>query len=439
MPVVITCPNGHKLRVKDELAGKRVACPNCKVAFQVPVADRSRADGFLAELGEESTSAPINRCPSCGEDLQRDSVLCVNCGFDLRTGRLRGGPRPAGKPRGHAVSRTRRRQARSSNDSRRLLIVGGVVAGVVVIAITGLLFFGGNGSAQPSARGSKESDAIATGERSSPANSGAVAPTGRTADDAEPSRGASSGSGSELAASNAAAAGQSPDESSSGRGAGASTAALEVAEVEIPDDWNLFQPADLGVAFRLPPDWDELPLDVDAQSKKLAEVATTNREFAVRLQSYMAKNTGFLKHYRDQVAGAAFTALHFSPETMSHFDLPQLGLSKERKAYTYSLGSRVEHRVTQYQSRSPSKIQRSRVQLAVGEAERAQYQMEYGTDDDGNTVLKTITVYWFLRDGVLYQMSVSSVSEYHAKYAAILDKAIYTVRWAGESGDAPTQ
>lgn len=41
----LTCPNGHKLRVKSALAGKRVRCPNksCGAVVDVPSAETSEA------------------------------------------------------------------------------------------------------------------------------------------------------------------------------------------------------------------------------------------------------------------------------------------------------------------------------------------------------------------------------------------------------------
>jgi len=36
MSVKVTCPNGHKLRVRQEDAGKEVICPRCKTAVEVP-------------------------------------------------------------------------------------------------------------------------------------------------------------------------------------------------------------------------------------------------------------------------------------------------------------------------------------------------------------------------------------------------------------------
>ena len=43
MGIRISCPNGHKLNVKDHLAGKRGICPTCRATFMIPAADAASA------------------------------------------------------------------------------------------------------------------------------------------------------------------------------------------------------------------------------------------------------------------------------------------------------------------------------------------------------------------------------------------------------------
>jgi hypothetical protein len=45
MPIVVSCPCGKKLRVKDELAGKRVKCPECAQVTTVPSSATPAASG----------------------------------------------------------------------------------------------------------------------------------------------------------------------------------------------------------------------------------------------------------------------------------------------------------------------------------------------------------------------------------------------------------
>lgn len=38
MGIVSHCPNGHRLKVKDHLAGKKGICPSCGARFRIPLA-----------------------------------------------------------------------------------------------------------------------------------------------------------------------------------------------------------------------------------------------------------------------------------------------------------------------------------------------------------------------------------------------------------------
>lgn len=77
MTLQVKCLECHNpLAVKDSLAGKRIKCPKCTATFQVP-----DATGPL--------DAPTH-CSGCDAPLADDAVVCVDCGFDLRTGRYHG-------------------------------------------------------------------------------------------------------------------------------------------------------------------------------------------------------------------------------------------------------------------------------------------------------------------------------------------------------------
>jgi hypothetical protein len=43
MGIVSHCPNGHRIKVKDYLAGKIGICPSCSARFRIPLADASPA------------------------------------------------------------------------------------------------------------------------------------------------------------------------------------------------------------------------------------------------------------------------------------------------------------------------------------------------------------------------------------------------------------
>jgi hypothetical protein len=53
MGIRFTCPNGHKLNVKEYLAGKRAVCPHCGAKFTIPSAEPGAAaavEGTPAEM-----------------------------------------------------------------------------------------------------------------------------------------------------------------------------------------------------------------------------------------------------------------------------------------------------------------------------------------------------------------------------------------------------
>jgi hypothetical protein len=47
MPISVVCPQGHKLKAKEALAGKRVKCPQCRSWVEIPALDVSAADASV--------------------------------------------------------------------------------------------------------------------------------------------------------------------------------------------------------------------------------------------------------------------------------------------------------------------------------------------------------------------------------------------------------
>ncbi len=102
MAITAQCGScNKKFKANDQLAGKRVKCPQCGGAIAIPVPQPVESPGSVASLlDEESVPAtPVARpkpkpkpavakkCPSCSAEITAGAVLCVNCGFDLRTGK----------------------------------------------------------------------------------------------------------------------------------------------------------------------------------------------------------------------------------------------------------------------------------------------------------------------------------------------------------------
>ncbi len=97
MPIKAECGSCHKrFKAPDKLAGKKVKCPQCGGVIPIPKPQPPKEEeGDLYALADEpkaaapATVAPQaapSNCPSCGSALLDNAVLCVLCGFDLRTG-----------------------------------------------------------------------------------------------------------------------------------------------------------------------------------------------------------------------------------------------------------------------------------------------------------------------------------------------------------------
>lgn len=91
-----TCPQCQKrYRWKLELAGRRVRC-KCGETMRVPeeaeAAHREAVGaGAAGGAGTSAGAAPGGQqCPSCGENLSGNAVLCVHCGYNLATGEAMG-------------------------------------------------------------------------------------------------------------------------------------------------------------------------------------------------------------------------------------------------------------------------------------------------------------------------------------------------------------
>lgn len=127
MPISAQCDScSAKLKVRDELAGKRVKCPKCQKPFRIPgqakapqptparkpaaaaAAARTKpsaADDYslappevpaprshnplldlLDEAGVESAARGAV-CINCGADLKPQAIICVECGYNNETGK----------------------------------------------------------------------------------------------------------------------------------------------------------------------------------------------------------------------------------------------------------------------------------------------------------------------------------------------------------------
>jgi hypothetical protein len=91
MPITFACPAcGRQLNVADNAGGKRARCPECgqvaSMASAQITATAATENGVTAQSGSDND----RRCPECGREWPQDTVVCVACGYNFRTGnRLR--------------------------------------------------------------------------------------------------------------------------------------------------------------------------------------------------------------------------------------------------------------------------------------------------------------------------------------------------------------
>ena len=72
--ITFHCPHcNQQLEAPPEMAGTEIICPACNEQFTAP-------KGF----GGQTEAAA---CPGCGAQLAADAVLCIQCGFDTRSGK----------------------------------------------------------------------------------------------------------------------------------------------------------------------------------------------------------------------------------------------------------------------------------------------------------------------------------------------------------------
>lgn len=113
--ITFNCPKcEQQLEAPTEMAGETVECPNCNQPMVVPapVVEETTLDDVSfngnstpsmssvpnlfadiqaqaekEEAAEDVTSETGNKCPECGADMTKGSVLCMSCGFHKGLGK----------------------------------------------------------------------------------------------------------------------------------------------------------------------------------------------------------------------------------------------------------------------------------------------------------------------------------------------------------------
>jgi LSD1 subclass zinc finger protein len=81
MAISVECPSCWRaLTFEDSAGGTEVKCSHCLNTFTLPAAEEP--------AGAYGLAAPVV-CPSCRREAARDAVLCVQCGYNFRTGKKR--------------------------------------------------------------------------------------------------------------------------------------------------------------------------------------------------------------------------------------------------------------------------------------------------------------------------------------------------------------
>lgn len=118
MSISVFCRECNKTyRVRDELAGKRGKCAQ---GHMILIPELAPSDSNPTPRREASANG--KKCPSCRTVLKDKVVICVNCGFDLRTGK------PLARPM--AKKKT----------GPKMKLIGGIGAVLLIAASLGLYF-----------------------------------------------------------------------------------------------------------------------------------------------------------------------------------------------------------------------------------------------------------------------------------------------------------
>jgi hypothetical protein len=95
MPIPVECGSCHKkFKAGDKLAGRKAKCSQCGGVITIPKPEAPpQPPASVGDLLDEA-EIPIRvepqpaqeNCPSCSAPLATGAVLCVQCGYDLRSG-----------------------------------------------------------------------------------------------------------------------------------------------------------------------------------------------------------------------------------------------------------------------------------------------------------------------------------------------------------------
>lgn len=80
MGIVAYCPNGHRVKVKDEFAGRKGVCPECRARFRVPRGEAARAEGAPRKASGHPVARVVSLDPAIAAGLPRAVALAPVAG-----------------------------------------------------------------------------------------------------------------------------------------------------------------------------------------------------------------------------------------------------------------------------------------------------------------------------------------------------------------------
>jgi hypothetical protein len=81
MSIAVSCACGKIIQAGTEHIGKRIRCPACRAILEV----RAPVVATPAEGGALQRKQVIS-CPGCKKEWPKDTVICVECGYNIKTG-----------------------------------------------------------------------------------------------------------------------------------------------------------------------------------------------------------------------------------------------------------------------------------------------------------------------------------------------------------------
>lgn len=92
MGIVAICPNGHRIKVKDALAGRKGICPTCAARFRIPLKDVASPADHEAHAGGIATARVVSLDPLFAASLPTAHALAEADTIDASGPATEGGP-----------------------------------------------------------------------------------------------------------------------------------------------------------------------------------------------------------------------------------------------------------------------------------------------------------------------------------------------------------